>query len=430
MRLIDVTRDGYQAAAEALRRTSLQDNPQIEASVRQIVADVRHHGDAALLQLGRRFDSPDLLSLEVEAEEWDEACAQVGEESRRAVEEAGRNIVSFHERQRRASWLEVRDGAITGQLLRPLQRVGIYVPGGTAVYPSSVLMAALPARVAGVQELIICTPCGRDGKVHPLVLYTARAAGVGRVFKVGGAQAVAAMAFGTQSIPPVDKVVGPGNIYVNIAKRQLWGVVDIDMLAGPSEVCVLADEGANPVFAVADLLTQAEHDPECAAYLITPSASFAETVRWEIDKQLQTAERQEIIRRALDAHGAIIVAESLAQAVELANLCAPEHLALMVRDPFALLGSIRNAGAILMGDFAPQTLGDYVAGPSHTLPTSGTARYASPLNVDTFIKKSSFIYYSPSALEAVAPALKHLSEVEGFQAHGAAVDARTEKGRE
>jgi histidinol dehydrogenase len=429
LRFFDVVRDGYETAAAALRRTTLQDNPEVEAVVRDILAEVRERGDAALIELGRRFDCPNLETLEVTREEWDDACAQVDAASRRAVAAAAANITAFHEKQRCASWMDAKDGAVVGQVIRPLDRVGLYVPGGTAVYPSSVLMCALPAKTAGVPDLVMCTPCGKDGRLHPLVLYAARTAGVSRVFKAGGAQAVAAMAFGTQTIPAVDKVVGPGNVYVNVAKRLLYGIVDIDMLAGPSEVCVVADEGANPAFAAADMLTQAEHDPDCAAYLITPSAAFAEAVAREIEAQLERLPRRDILRRALDDHGAILVTESLAQAFDLANVCAPEHLALMVRDPFAALGAIRSAGAILMGDYAPQTLGDYLAGPSHTLPTGGTARFASPLHVDTFLKKSSFIHYTPEALSAVAPDLIQFATVEGFEAHAAAVRAREEKER-
>lgn len=424
MQIIDVAKEGYQAAASVLRRTTLQDNPQVEEVVREIVADVRARGDEALLELGRRFDSPALESICVTAQEWDAAQEMVDAASRHALEAAAGNIIAFHERQRRTSWLDARDGVVTGQFVRPLQCVGLYIPGGTAVYPSTVLMCALPARVAGVPELVLCTPCTKNGAINPLVLFAAKLAGVSAVYKAGGAQAIAAMAFGTQSVPPVDKIVGPGNVYVNVAKKLLWGVVDIDMLAGPSEVCVVADEGANPVFAAADMLTQAEHDVESAAYLITPSAALAGAVEREIQAQLERMPRREILRRALEDHGAIIIAETMEQVYELADVCAPEHLALMVRDPLAALGRIRNAGAILMGDYAPQTLGDYLAGPSHTLPTSGTARFASPLHVDTFLKKSSFIYYTPDALKAVAPHLTQLADAEGFEAHAAAVRAR------
>ncbi len=424
MRMLHVDKEGYEAACAALRRTTLQDNPRVEAIVRDIVAQVRERGDTALLELGRRFDSPQLDHLEVPRDQWEQTEAALSPELRAAVQQAATNIAAFHEKQRRTSWLDAQPNRITGQLLRPLDRVGVYVPGGTAAYPSTVLMAAIPARVAGVSEIVLCTPAQRDGSVPPLVLYAAHVAGVQRVFMVGGAQAVAALAFGAGAIPAVDKIVGPGNVYVNIAKKLLWGIVDIDMLAGPSEVCVVADEGANPVFTAMDLLTQAEHDTESAAYLLTPSAAFAEAVHAQIETRLGQLSRHAILREALDRNGLILVTESLEQAFDLANVCAPEHLALMVREPFAALGRIRNAGAILMGDYAPQTLGDYLAGPSHTLPTSGTARFASPLHVDTFVKKTSFIYYSSAALGQVVDPLVAFASYEGFDAHAAAVEAR------
>ncbi len=427
MRTIHVKTDGYEAAAAALKRAPLDGDARLEEAVRGIIDDVRERGDEALLALGRRFDCPTMDGLEVTPQEWDSAHDQVESALKHAVESAANNITAFHEKQRRASWMDVQEGRVTGQLIRPLDRVGLYIPGGLAVYPSSVLMCALPARVAGVPHLVMCSPCGKDGTLHPLVLFAAQVAGINQIFKCGGAGAVAAMAFGTQSIPAVDKIAGPGNAYVTLAKKMLWGIVDIDMLAGPSEVCVVADEGANPVFAAADMLTQAEHEADTAAYLITPSADFAETVRRELDRQMETLPRRDILRRSLAEHGAIVVTESLDQAFELVNVCAPEHLALMVRDPFAALGSIKNAGAILMGDYSPQTLGDYYAGPSHTLPTSGTARFASPLNVDTFLKKSSYIYYSPEALRQAAPTLEQFAAAEGFDAHVRAVRLRQER---
>ncbi len=424
LRIISVAKEGFKTAAAALRRTTLQDNPRAEAIVRDIIAEVRARGDAALLDLSRRFDCPDLDRLEVPASEWRDAEADLPQEQRFAVVEAAANITDFHEKQRRNSWMDAQPDKITGQLIRPLERVGVYVPGGTAAYPSTVLMTAIPARVAGVSEIILCTPAQKDGKVPPLVLFAARMAGVSRIFAVGGAQAVAAMAYGTETVPAVDKVVGPGNVYVNVAKKLLWGVVDIDMLAGPSEVCVVADEGANPVYAALDMLTQAEHDVEAAAFLITPSERIALEVNLEIERQLAVLPRRAVLKESLEKNSVILVTESLFQAYELANVCAPEHLALMVRDPFAALGHIRNAGAILMGDYTPQTLGDYLAGPSHTLPTSGTARFASPLHVDTFLKKSSFIYYTSGALNTVAESLIGFARAEGFDAHAEAVVVR------
>lgn len=427
LRTLYVARDGYAAACAALRRMTLQNNPRIEAIVRDILADVQLRGDEALLELGRKFDAPELAALEVPRSEWDAAGEQVSAELRATIEKSALSITAFHEKQRRPSWLDPQPGRITGQMLRPLDKVGVYVPGGTASYPSSVLMAAIPARVAGVPDITICTPAQKNSRVSPLVLYAAKVAGVQRVFAIGGAQAVAALAYGTDTVSAVDKIVGPGNVYVNIAKKLLWGIVDIDMLAGPSEVCVVADEGANPVYAALDLLTQAEHDVESAAYLITPSAVFAERVSTEIERQLTLLPRREILKQALENHGRILISESLEQAYELANVCAPEHLALMVRDPFGALGLIRNAGAVLLGDYSPQTLGDYAAGPSHTLPTSGTARFASPLHVDTFIKKTSFIYYTSTALAEAAPTLIDFARAEGFDAHAEAVVARCEQ---
>jgi histidinol dehydrogenase len=343
----------------------------------------------------------------------------------RALDIAAARIAAFHQRQlpKDDEFLDAQ-GVVLGLRWNAVDAVGLYVPGGTAAYPSTVLMTAIPARVAGVPEIVLCTPVQKEGKVPPLVIFAAKVAGVQRVITVGGAQAVAALAYGTETVPPVDKVVGPGNVYVNIAKKLLWGVVDIDMLAGPSEVCVVADAHAKPAFAALDLLTQAEHDTEAAAFLITPSESLALATLEEIDRQLATLPRRDILRKALDENSAILITESLEQAYALANVCAPEHLALMVRDPLAALGHIRNAGAILLGDYTPQTLGDYLAGPSHTLPTSGTARFASPLHVDTFVKKSSFLYYTREALTKVADSLTAFATAEGFDAHAEAVRVR------
>jgi histidinol dehydrogenase len=409
----------------ALARRNLQENPNVERVVREIIDDVRTRGDSALLELGQRFDAPQLSALEVTCEEIDDAKIQVDAALSAAVQTAAANIREFHKKQLRESWTDSADGKLTGQLISPLGRVGIYVPGGTAIYPSSVLMTAIPADVAGVGDLVMCTPARKDGSVHPLVLFAAHVAGVSRIFKVGGAQAVAAMAYGTESIPAVDKIVGPGNVYVNVAKKLLWGQVDMDMLAGPSEVCVLADSSANPVFVAADMLTQAEHDTEAAAFLITTSPELAESVQKELERQIARQPRKEIIRKALEENGAIIVAKDRAEAVNLVNICAPEHLALMVRNPMELVEEV-TAGAILLGDYSPQTLGDYLAGPSHTLPTSGSARFASPLNVDTFVKKTSIISYDAGALREVAPHLLNFARAEGFEAHAAAVEARLE----
>ena len=424
MRLISVERDGYRVAAKAVTRTNLQDNPKVEAIVRDIIADVKERGDVALLELSRKFDAPELTTLEVSRESIENAVHEVPADLKSALDLAAANIRRFHESQKRASWIDAQPGHLSGQMIRPLNRVGVYAPGGTATYFSTVLMAALPAYVAGVPEIILTTPAMRDGTVSPAVRYAAKLAGVGRIFTVGGAQAVAALAFGTQTIPAVDKVVGPGNSYVNVAKKLLWGVVDIDMLAGPSEVCVVADEGANPIFAAMDLLTQAEHDTEAAAFLITPSETMAKAVLAEISRQLEILPRADILRKSLEENSAVVVCRNLLEAYALANVCAPEHLALMVRDPFAAMGHITNAGAILLGDYTPQTLGDYLAGPSHTLPTSGTARFTSPLHLDTFLKKTNFIYYTKDALAPLIPALETASRAEGFDAHAEAALAR------
>ncbi len=424
LRTLYTSEVGLEAVHAAVRRTTLQDNPTVEATVKGIVERVRTEGDSVLMELSQKFDSPVQTRLEIPYSEWDDAEADIADDVRFAIVEAAANIRAFHEKQLRQSWMDAQPDKITGQLVRPLQRVGFYVPGGTACYPSSLLMTVIPARVAGVSEIILCTPAQSNGTVLPEMLFAARMAGVSRIFMVGGAQAVAAMAFGTETIPAVDKIVGPGNIYVNIAKKTLWGQVDIDMLAGPSEVCVIADEFANPKFAALDMLTQAEHDVEAAAYLITPCEKQAKAVEREIETQLKTLPRREILKEALERQGAIIVTNSLREAYEVANVCAPEHLTLMIREPFAALGHIRNAGAILLGDYSPQTLGDYLAGPSHTLPTSGTARFASPLNVDTFLKKTSVIYYTANALNEVSDSLVAFARREGFEAHAEAALAR------
>lgn len=416
--------DGIAAAYQAVRREAAQRDVEKEARVIQIIASVREEGEAALLRLGRQFDCPTLDCIEMTADEWDDGIRRVGEDERQLLHSAASNIARFHEKQRRSSWMDFSEDVVLGQLLRPVERVGIYVPGGTAVYPSSVLMTAIPAKMAGVQSLIITTPAQRDGFIHPMVLAAARIAGVGRIFKIGGAQAIAALAYGVGGVPPVDMIVGPGNTYVNIAKRMLWGVVNMDMLAGPSEVCVLADETAKAEWVAADMITQVEHDSECAAYLVATSPGLADETVTQIEVQVADLPRGSIIKEALNRHGAVIIADTLEQAIQLANECAPEHLALMVKDPWSVIGAIRNAGAILVGNYTPQSVGDYWAGPSHTLPTGGAARYASPLNVDTFIKKTSVIAYEHSAIEQAGRSIAQLARIEGFEAHARAVEKR------
>lgn len=428
MKRISIEKDGLAAALDAVRRSLPEDDDQLVVTVREIIRQVRERGDDALLELGRRFDAQGLGSIEVSQGEWDAGCAEVPMDVRDALDRAHASIVAFHEPQRRSTWMTMTDGRVLGQMLRPLDRVGVYVPGGRAEYPSSVLMSAAPASVAGVVDIRLCTPARRDGTLPPTVLYAARIAGVRAVYKVGGAQAVAAMAYGTMTIPHVDKVVGPGNAYVCAAKKLLWGVTDMDMLAGPSEVCVVADGSADPRYVAADLLSQAEHDPDCAAYLITISEAMADAAASELDRQMAALARRETLRSALDAHGAIIVARDLDEALQVANACAPEHLALMVSDPMGALSMVRHAGAVILGHMTPQTVGDYMAGPSHVLPTGGTARFWSPLNVDTFMKKTSFIGYDAAALGRAADDLVRLADSEGFGAHAAAVTVRVSSG--
>jgi histidinol dehydrogenase len=426
MKKIVVERDGWEAALAAVQREPIGAASEIDDVVREIVSTVQAKGDEALLAYGRRFDSPLVNSLEVTDKEWQAAEQEVSPSLHSALARAEASIRAFHMAQVRTSWMRHEGDRVVGQLLRAVDTVGVYVPGGRAAYPSSVLMCAVPARVAGVREIIVCTPARGDGSVHPAVLCAARLAGVRRVFKIGGAQAVAAMAYGTATVPRVDKIVGPGNLYVCAAKRMLWGVTDMDMLAGPSEVCIVADESADARFVAADLLTQAEHDPDCAAFLLTPSYRLADDVLSEIGRQLAELPRKDIAERALAGQSACVVTGTTEEAIELANACAPEHLALMVEDPFALLGTVRNAGAVMMGRSTPQTVGDYLAGPSHTLPTGGTARFWSPLNVDSFVKKTSFMSYSQEALMAVADDLQLLAGTEGFEGHAAAVRIRLE----
>jgi len=425
MRVISTDSASREEVRTILRRSLTLEDAEIESRVRAILNEVASRGDDALREYTARFDGVQLTHLEVTSEELHRAQAEVSTPVAEALQLAAERIRRFHEHQKRTSWFEADErGGLVGQMVTPLRRVGVYVPGGLAVYPSSVLMCAIPAQVAGVEEIILCTPPRKDGTVHPLVLMAAQQSGVSRIFKVGGAQAVAAMAYGTQSIPAVDKIVGPGNIYVTVAKKLVYGMVGIDMLAGPSEVCILADDTADPRYVAIDMLTQAEHDIHTAAFLITPSRSLAQAVQEEIEKTVAGLPRQDILRQTLAQNGGIVLTRDMEEAVELANLCAPEHLALMVAEPWRYLPLIRCAGAVMMGAYSPQSLGDYVAGPSHTLPTSGTARYASPLNVDDFVKKTSVVCFTRDALQQVADAIETLAAVEGLEAHLLAVKRR------
>ena len=389
-----------------------------------IVDTVRKQGDEALRAYSEKFDGVTLGELEVSEEEIEAAYTAVDEDFIRSVEYAADNVSEFHKRQLQQSWFTTRaDGAITGQRFTPLERVGIYVPGGRAQYPSTVLMNAVPASVAGVDEIIMCTPPSKDGSVNPYTLVAANIVGVDRFFKVGGAQAIAAMAYGTQSIPSVNKVTGPGNAFVAAAKKLVNGDVGIDMIAGPSEVCVLADETAIPEFIAIDLMAQAEHDPKATCYLVTTEEEMLPDIEAALAELLEQTPRREITQASLE-HGLIIVCKTLTQAFEAVNAIAPEHLEIDMSDPWELLGSVHNAGAIFLGPWTPEAIGDYVAGPNHTLPTGGTAAFSSPLSVDDFVKKSSILSYSFDALEADADATMTLAAREGLWSHGRSVDLR------
>ena len=395
--------------------------------VTDILYDVRKNGDQAVLAYCAKFDKAELTTLEVSKQEIEEALNQVEPEFLKILEEAAANIRAFHSRQVRNSFVMAdKPGIVLGQKVTPIEKVGVYVPGGTAAYPSTVLMDTIPAKIAGCPQIVMVTPPGRDGKVSPAILAAASIAGVDRIFKVGGAQAIAALAYGTESIPKVDKIVGPGNAFVAEAKKQVFGMVSIDMIAGPSEILVIADGKSNPVHVAADLLSQAEHDKLASAVLVTDSEELAAAVADELERQLPKLPREEIARASIENNGKIIVADSLMAGIEIANEIAPEHLELMVDDPFSYLDAVKNAGSIFMGRSCPEALGDYFAGPNHTLPTSGTARFSSPLSVDDFVKKSQFSYYTADALGAVADKIAAFAEKEGLRAHGRSVTIRKE----
>ncbi len=397
----------------------------VEGVVSEIVANVVEKGDEALRFYAEKFDGVILSSLEVTEKEIEEAYQKADKAFLSVLEEAAENIYAFHSRQRREGFrLEKENGVVIGQKITPVERAGLYVPGGTAAYPSTVLMNAIPAKIAGVKEIVMVTPPSKTGSVNPDILAAAKVAGVTRIFKVGGAQAIAALAYGTASIPKVDKIVGPGNAYVAEAKKQVFGKVSIDMIAGPSEILVVADGKSNPVFVAADMLSQAEHDKMASAVLVTDSLALANEVAKELEKQIPLLPRKEIARKSIDDNGKIIVAEDLSQAIEIANEIAPEHLELCVDEPFAYLEQVKHAGSVFLGRSCPEAVGDYFAGPNHTLPTSGTARFSSPLSVDDFVKKTQFCYYSEQAIEQTAEKIALFAEKEGLQAHGKSVTIR------
>ena len=414
-----------------LGERSRNTNKDVTETVSEIINNVMMNGDKAVREYTIKFDGKAPDAFEVPKEELTALTADCDPEFIATLKKAADNIRNFHERQKQQSWLTTKDnGVIMGQRIRGLKRVGLYVPGGTAAYPSSVLMNAIPAKIAGVSELIMVTPPGKDGKPIPDIMAAAAIAGVDRVFLMGGAQAVAALAYGTQSVPKVDKIVGPGNIFVATAKKLLYGTVDIDMIAGPSEVLVMADETANPAFAAADLMSQAEHDVMASSILVTTSEKLAEQVQAEINRQVQTLERKEIIEKSMNTYGAILLCNSREEATALANRVAPEHLEVLMENPMELLGALDNAGSVFLGQYASEPLGDYYAGPNHVLPTSGTARFFSPLGVASFTKRSSYTYYTKDALRAAKDDIVLIANREGLTAHANVITVRFEDEKE
>ena len=398
--------------------------------VSNILGDVRQNGDEALFRYGKKFDGADLSSLEVTKEEREKAVQEVDAAFLDILQEAAGNIRAFHEKQKRAGFVYTeKEGVVLGQKVMPLDRVGLYVPGGTACYPSTVLMDTIPAKIAGVGEIIMATPA-KNGKINPVILAAAEVAGVDRIFCMGGAQAVAALAYGTESVPPVDKIVGPGNAFVAEAKKQVFGKVSIDMIAGPSEILIIADETCNPVTVAADMLSQAEHDKMASAVLVTNSKKLAQAVAEELERQIPLLPRKDIAAVSIEENGKIILADSILQAVEISNEIAPEHLEICVDNPFDYLAQVKHAGSVFLGKYAPESLGDYFAGTNHTLPTGGTARFSSPLSVDDFVKKSSFTYYTKAALEKEGQQIVRFATEEGLDAHGKSVAIRLEQGGE
>lgn len=429
MRILKLTKETQNNILENLLKRSPNSYGEFESRVNDIIQNVREKRDEAIFEYTLKFDGAtiDQDNICVTEEEIKEAYEQVDPKLLDVIRKALVNIRDYHAKQKQYSWFDSDEsGIILGQKVTPLKTVGVYVPGGKAVYPSSVLMNVIPAKVAGVSNIIMTTPCGKDGKVYPSTLVAAKEAGVDAIYKVGGAQAIAALAFGTESIPKVDKIVGPGNIYVALAKKAVFGYVSIDSIAGPSEIMVLADETANPRFVAADLLSQAEHDEMASAILVTTSETLAEQVSVEVDKFVATLSRKEIIRKSLDNYGYILVADTMQDAIDTVNEIASEHLELVTKNPFETMTKIRNAGAIFIGEYSSEPLGDYFAGPNHVLPTNGTAKFFSPLGVDDFIKKSSIISYSREALEPVYKDIVQFAECEKLTAHANSIRVRFE----
>lgn len=430
MRIVKLTAESKKGLLEDLLQRSPNHYGQYESAVAEIIETVKKGGDEALFSYTEKFDhcKMDAAHIRVTREEIDEAYQKVDADFVEVMKKSAANIRAFHEKQLRNSWFDPKpDGTILGMKILPIAIAGVYVPGGKAAYPSSVLMNVLPARVAGVERIIMTTPPGADGKVNPGTLVAAHIAGVDEIYKVGGAQAIAAMAFGTQSIPKVDKITGPGNIFVALAKKACFGYVSIDSIAGPSEILVIADETANPRYVAADLLSQAEHDELASAILITTSKTLADQVSIEVDRLVANLSRREIIEKSLNNYGYILLVDSLDEAADTANEIASEHLEILTKDPFAMMTKIRNAGAIFLGEYSSEPLGDYFAGPNHVLPTNGTARFFSPLNVDDFLKKTSIISYSRPALEKIHQDIECFAENEGLTAHANSIRVRFEK---
>ena len=424
--MIKIMKYGQVANSDIFARTIPQ--AKVEGIVAEIIENVRQNGDKALFEYCEKFDKAKLSALQVSKEEIQAAVDAVEPKFLEILKAAAANITKFHSAQVRNSFiLNDENGIVVGQKVIPVDRAGLYVPGGTAAYPSTVLMDAIPAKIAGVKEVVMVTPPGADGKVADVILAAASVAGVDKIFKLGGAQAIAALAYGTESVPKVDKIVGPGNAFVAEAKKQVFGTVSIDMIAGPSEILVVADKTANPAHVAADLLSQAEHDKMASAVLVTDSEELAQNVSAELEKQIPLLSRAEIARVSIDENGKIIVAETLDAAIEIANEIAPEHLELCVDNPFDYLDAIRHAGSIFMGKYCPEALGDYFAGPNHTLPTSGTAKFSSPLSVDDFVKKTQYTYYTKEALSRVAEDVAYFAEKEGLTAHAKSAIIRTKE---
>ena len=426
MRLIKNEKE-LQDFLNVLRDRAAGGSPEIEQRVRAILDDVKKHGDRAVRKYTKTFDSLKTEQLRILPKEIARHAAKADRNVVKALELSAKRIYAFHERQTEKSWSSFEDGALLGQVIQPLERVGIYIPGGKASYPSTVLMNVIPAQVAGVKETALCVPTPK-GEMNPVVMAAIKLLGIQEVYRIGGAQAIGAMAYGTETIKKVDKIVGPGNIYVATAKKMVFGVVDIDMIAGPSEILILADESADPVFVAADLLSQAEHDEYASSILITDSKTVAEAVSRELEKQLRGLKRKEIAKRSLDTYGAIILTKTLAKAAELSNAVAPEHLEIMTENPDMIVPLIKNAGAIFLGMWTPEALGDYAAGPNHTLPTGGTARFSSPLGVYDFIKRSSLIGFTREGFLRLAGTVKTIADAEGLEAHENTVRVREEFG--